>query len=185
MEIRNNVQSPNFGMALRIKNPQKTAEALKKLPAEVLNEYKAAGELLNDTKFYHVVVSNDLKPQIVSEEGAYWGPSYPSAPLPVIRFGEYNEHLKVGSSFGVSRLRGGEAAEDGVVHHNVWGICGSITDGTNKYDVKSLAQVAKTLDVSAIEYEKQLAAQKALEEASKLKNIKTVDELVSRFAVEA
>lgn len=69
MQVNNVHQSPNFGMALRIKNPQETAKALKELPMDVVKSYQKAGEALKGIKFYHVEVSPDLKPQMISNNG--------------------------------------------------------------------------------------------------------------------
>ena len=48
MQVNNNVQSPNFGMALKLQKGSK--EALKKLPMETIEKLQKAGEDLKDTQ---------------------------------------------------------------------------------------------------------------------------------------
>lgn len=186
MQVNNVQQSPNFGMALRIKSPKETAKALKELPMDVIKSYQKAGEELKDTKFYHVEVGPDLKPQLVSEKGAFWGPTVDRyCGRRITRLSRENDNLGVGNVYGVSRLYGGDVAEDGMVHHNVWTDCGAVTDGKNMFSMGSLADVAKTLDAAAIDYANKEAAKKAAEEAAKTRAALEVDELISKFGINA
>ena len=180
----NNVQSPNFGMALRIKNPKETAKALKELPLDLIRGYKKAGEVLENTKFYHVEVGPDLKPGIVSTKGAYWGPAK-SSRRDIVKLGSENDNLGIGSVYGVSRLRGGEVAEDGMVHHNVWSNCGPISDGKRFGTINALADVAVTLDEAAVDFAVKEAAKRAEEAATKAKVAEEVDDLIRTFSAEA
>lgn len=54
MQINNNVQSPNFGMALKI-NPG-ARKALKECSLETVQNLQKAAEDLKDTKLFHVKV---------------------------------------------------------------------------------------------------------------------------------
>ena len=62
MQIRNNLQSPNFGMALKIK--QEAIESLRKAPLDNIIKLNKAGEELKD-----------FKPRIVSKHAAYVFPA--------------------------------------------------------------------------------------------------------------
>lgn len=64
MQVNNNVQSPNFGMALRIK-PGAVA-GLKTKSRETINEIQRIAEELKDTQFYHLVLGENGERIIVS-----------------------------------------------------------------------------------------------------------------------
>ena len=67
-----NVQSPNFGMALKI---SKGAQAkLKDLPMSTIEKLQKAGEDLKDTRFYHVKVDDNLSTKLTADKDAYFGP---------------------------------------------------------------------------------------------------------------
>ncbi len=186
MQVKSVQSSQNFGMSLRIKNPTETAKALRELPIDVIRSYKEAGEALKDTKFYHVEVGPDLKPQIVSKKGAFWGPVKDMVNgRKISSLSHENDNLGIGRVYGVSRLRSGEAAEDGMVHHNVWTSYDTVTDGKKAFTMESLADVATTLDAAAVDFAKKAAAQETAAAAAKLEAAEEVEGLISKFAVDA
>lgn len=83
MEIRNNVQSPNFGMAFKINNVKGMPKALEKLPEKAIASLQEAGKILGKegdekaTKYYHVVVDldNSGNPivRLEADRDAYFG----------------------------------------------------------------------------------------------------------------
>lgn len=56
MNTNNNLTSPNFGMAMRIK--PEARESLAKAPKKLLEELKKCGEELKDTKYYDLVIDH-------------------------------------------------------------------------------------------------------------------------------
>ncbi|MBQ8459650.1 hypothetical protein IJ541_06070 [bacterium] len=177
MEVRNNVQSPYFGMALRIKKSEKIAEKLSELPIETIRKIEKAGERLKDTQFYHVELGEDLVPRLVSKEGAYWGLNIENA-APV-RYGE-GDNIMLGSRYGISRLSGGKA-EDGFVRHNAWDSCGALNKIT---DIDDLTDIALKLDSAAVKQARQQANLIAAQEVAKKEASSAANTLLSKFSVE-
>ena len=73
MQIRNNLQSPNFGMALKIK--QEAIESLRKAPLDNIIKLNKAGEELKDFKVWDLEVYGFCRPRIVSKHAAYVFPA--------------------------------------------------------------------------------------------------------------
>ena len=167
MEIRNIIQSPNFGMALKLKSCSRLSEALENLPnpRQAIEDIKAAGKLLGKegeedaTKFYHVgvdVKNGKIKCEIEAAEDAYFGP---------FTKGEY------ATNKGYERSNGANIKSDrvlmidqndttiaGVARYvpygkkesffNVWGPFGAYG---NIEDLPKITQIAKLLDEVAAE----------------------------------
>ena len=129
MEVNRNYQSPNFGMALRIKKGAK--EALQDCSMETIKQLQEAGEKLKDTKFYHVVVNDDLSAEVKAPKDAYFG-----------FFGKHK--VTPFTEAGVARyLPEGSPEPD----FNVWNLFGPCT---NVQDINTLSKVAKILDDVAV-----------------------------------
>lgn len=189
MQVNNNVQSPNFGMALKIsKGAQK---ALEQLPMETIESLQKAGQELKDTKFYHVKVDDDLKAAITADKDAYFG-LFPKRMdgYSATRHGECkaagkivpekdiimidNEH---GTIAGVSRkVPYGESAP----FFNCWGPYGAYNE---LIDIKQLTKLAKMLDDVAAEKAYQKAAKEAAELAEKKEVAKAVGNLLDAYGV--
>jgi len=184
MQVNNNVQSPNFGMALKISKGAK--QALKELPMETIENLQKAGEKLKDTKFYHVKVNDDLTAQITADKDAYFG---------LFKNKPYSSH------YGVERIDGRDFTSNRVILINnnnytiagvsryvpfrqtepsfhAWGPLGSYTDVK---DIRSLAEVAKILDGAAAEKAYQTTAKNAELTAEQAKVSKAVDSLLDTF----
>lgn len=76
MEVRNNMQSPNFGMALKIKC---SAKDLEEAGTKVLERLGKAGEELADTKYWDLEVlkgTNGLSPLQYRVNGNYCANAY-------------------------------------------------------------------------------------------------------------
>lgn len=166
MEVNRNYQSPNFGMALRIKKGAK--EALQDCSMETIKQLQEAGEKLKDTKFYHVVVNDDLSAEVKAPKDAYFG-------FFGKQFGDNIEGNYVARRHGVSKNKGQDVtdnriimidrdngmreayAEAGVARYlpegspepdfNVWNLFGPCT---NVQDINTLSKVAKILDDVAV-----------------------------------
>lgn len=67
MNTNNNITSPNFGMAMRIKPQAK--ESLAKAPQELLEKLKYCGDKLKDTKFVDLVVDQGPSYHIYDKMG--------------------------------------------------------------------------------------------------------------------
>ena len=176
----NNTVSTNFGMALRIKNPQQTAKALKELPLPVVEKYADAADKLKGTTFYHLQVDSDLKPVILGKQGSYWGPIV--SEKAVIRkvnddLFDKSKELKISRDY---------VGNDGFVHHKV----------DKNADVSSLTDIVLALDKAAVEHSDRVAreamaqaaekaARKAAYQAEKQAVKNTVDKLVNRFSINA
>lgn len=184
MEVNRNYQSPNFGMALRIKKGAK--EALQDCSMETIKQLQEAGEKLKDTKFYHVVVNDDLSAEVKAPKDAYFG--FFGKP-----FGDNFEGDYFAVRNGVSKNKGQMVKDDRIImierdrdkvtpfteagvarylpegspepDFNVWNLFGPCT---NVQDINTLSKVAKILDDVAVKrYEEgiktaeELAAKKA------------------------
>lgn len=197
MEIRNNVQSPHFGMALKLKSGSRLSEALENLPnpRQAIEDIKAAGKLLGKegeedaTKFYHVgvdVKNGKIKCEIEADKDAYFGP---------FTKGEYATHN------GVERNNGVDIKSDRIlmidkngttiagvgryVPHgeeqpffNVWGPFGAYG---NIEDLPKITQIAKLLDeVAAEKYAQNLTTNSEhLLEKAKIKN--DINDLIKEY----
>ena len=64
MQVNNVHQSPNFGMALKIK--PSAVDALKNLSRGEIEQLQKAGEALKDTKYWHMVIGENGDRTIVS-----------------------------------------------------------------------------------------------------------------------
>ena len=191
MQVSNNVQSPNFGMALRInKNAQK---ALKELPFKTIEELQKAGEELKDTAFYHVGIfekDGKLSAALESDKDAYFGLFKDRNGYSATRNGRTKENGKEviddriimiarggDDLYGVARyLPQGETTP----FYNTWGLFGSLNSPTS---VSHLAKVAKLLDGVAQEKYAEKEAQMAKEILEKEKVVSAVDNLMDKFGV--
>lgn len=185
MQLNNNVQSPNFGMALKINKGAQ--EALNKLPMETIEKLQKAGEELKDTKFYHVAVDNNLGAKITADKDAYFG-LFRTKDYQAIAHGKTMEDGKLvpdkniimiadnrgNSIYGVGRyLHLGESKP----FFNAWGLYPLI----NVQDVTSLANIAKILDDAAITKYEELATKQAAEISDKAEVSKVVVKLLDTF----
>lgn len=64
MQVNNVQQSPNFGMALRIK--PSAVDALKTFSRGEIEKLQKAGQALKDTKYYHLEIGENGERKIVS-----------------------------------------------------------------------------------------------------------------------
>jgi len=64
MQVNNVHQSPNFGMALKIK--PSAVDALKNLSRGEIEQLQKAGEALKDTKYYHLEIGENGERTVVS-----------------------------------------------------------------------------------------------------------------------
>lgn len=189
MQVNNNVQSPNFGMALKLQKGSK--EALKKLPMETIEKLQKAGEDLKDTQFYHVEVADDLSAKITADKDAYFGlfPKLMSGHF-AIKNGTTKEAGKMVPADNIIMIENDGGTIAGVARYvpygetkpffNAWGPVGAYnTVG----DVPKLAKLAKILDTAAAEqYSKNL--QKTINtNIEKEKVSKAVDEMLDNFGV--
>ena len=187
MQVNNNVQSPNFGMALKLQKGSK--EALKKLPMETIEKLQKAGEDLKDTQFYHVEVADDLSAKIAADKDAYFGlfPKLKSGHF-AIKNGTTKEAGKMVPADNIIIIENDGGTIAGVARYvpygetkpffNAWGQVGAYnTVG----DVPKLAKLAKILDTAAAEqYSKNL--QKTINSnIEKDKVSKAVDGLLDTF----
>ncbi|MGN0031035.1 MAG: hypothetical protein ACI37Q_03675 [Candidatus Gastranaerophilaceae bacterium] len=188
------VQSPNFGMALRInKNAQKS---LKELPMESLNELKIIGERLKDTKYYHIGISDkngDIVAKLESDKGAYFG---------FFNDGPWGYHVKRYAGLEKDGKSIPDENEiliecDGAPVFTKWvkrhfvpekpepvydcrSVQGSLD---NLKEIRELSDVAIILDEATVQkYAQELAKQKAQDEA-KAATSKAVDNLLDEFGV--
>ena len=182
MQVNSVQSSPNFGMAMRIKNPQRTAEKLKELPIEVIKMIDEAGMKLKDTEFYHIELDELLQPRLVSKPGAYWGPSKGRYNISSIKDTDilmFNNGFE--DKYGVSRHYGGEV-KDGFVRYGTWDFLGPLS---NIRDINALAEVAIDLDKAAVSQAKKIAQQQCEQAAAKKEVESAVDSLISKFSVNA
>lgn len=73
MQVNNNIHSPGFGMALKIK-PQ-AVESLRKAPLDYIIKLEAAGKELKDFKVWDLEIYGVGRPRIVSSHAAYTFPA--------------------------------------------------------------------------------------------------------------
>ncbi len=171
MEIRNNVTSPNFGMALKINKKLVNQKALEELGSETLQKIQKAGEELQDTKFYHVVIDNPNSAKIEADKDAYFG-LFNGEKYQATKHGKQKVNGEIvpderiimiddkngNTLFGVGRY---QFYEEDTPFFNAWGLFGA---ADSPKDIKLLARVAKILDNVAVEkYNEQLANNAAQE----------------------
>ena len=191
MQVNNNVQSPNFGMALRInKNAQK---ALKELPLETIEQLQKAGEELKNTEFYHVGIfekDGKLSAAIESDKDAYFGLFKERNRYSATRNGITKENGKVVPDdriimidqggvdcYGVSRYM---PYGENKPFYNTWGHFGPIDTPSQ---VSELATVAKLLDSVAQEKYVEQQAKIAKEVIEREKVVGAVENLIDKFGV--
>ncbi len=185
MQINNNVQSPNFGMALKISKGAK--KALENCSNETIEELQKAGEALKDTKFFHVKIDDNLGAKIDSDENAYFG------------FFKTDEYFA--NRNGVHKFGGKEVPDERIImiendrgtiagvgryvpynetkpFYNTWGVLGAYK---NVNDIKYLAKIAKILDSAAVSKYTQGVEQAALENAEKAKVSQAVSKLLDTY----
>lgn len=187
MQVNNNVQSPNFGMALKIKNGAK--DALKNCSMETIEKLQKAGEELKDTKFYHVTVGDDLSAKLTADKDAY--------------FGLFNRHdIYTARNHGMMKSEGKMVEDPRIIL--IGNTCGRTEFGVGRYipygetqpffdvwgplvpynkvnDLPELTKVAKILDGVAAEKAYQAAAEEAVKAAENAKVSKAVDSLLDSF----
>jgi len=186
MQVNNNVQSPNFGMALKINKGAR--KALENLPMETIERLQKAGEELKDTKYYHVTVGDDLKANITADKNAYFG---------------LFENKKYLASNGVEKVNGENVLSDRIViindkntkrdiagvsryvpygktepFFNTWGSFGPYE---HVNDISQLTQVTKILDEVAAEKAYQKSVKLSAEKVEKENVTKAVDNLLDTF----
>lgn len=174
MNVNYNIASPNFGMALRIKNTPKVAERLKEQPAEAIQCLKEAGEILKDTRFFHVTLGEDLVPRIIGKKGAYFGVSEEA----LLRrpHGVSEDMLVLDDVFQIERKQGLNP-ESAFNEYSVFSFPVGMLDRLK--DANVLANIANELDTAAVEY---LNKQAAIT-AQKQKTSRLVDSLLGEFGV--
>ena len=172
MQIINNVQSPNFGMALKINKWAK--KDLCKMSMKTIQDLQKAGEELKDTKYYHVVVDNNLEVGIKADKDAYFGP-FKTKDYQAILYSDNDlrirDNTEIYSLYGVSRM-----FLDGSPNpiFCAWGPEGSCY---NVLQIKSLTKIVKILDDAAVAKYAELDAKMA--EQAKVSG--AVDKLLDTF----
>ena len=199
MEIRNNVQSPNFGMAFRIKPVEGMPEALNRLSEEAIESLQKAGKILgkegepNATKYYHVVVdlNKSGKPivRLDADKDAYFG---------VFRHSMEDGSTYLGRPGSNDNIIMLSKEHNGYNDYNIAGVARYMSDGEVKpsfnawvydslnkpEDASDLAEIAKILDSVAAQkaYEK---SQVATQKAAKAEKISTdVANLMRDFSIQ-
>lgn len=185
MEIRNNVQSPNFGMALRINKGAR--KALEKRSMETIEKLQKAGEQLKDTKFYHIEVGDDLTAKITADKDAYFG------------FFKTKDHFA--NRHGSSKTAGVMVPDDRIImiennvgtiagvgryvplgeiqpFFNTWGAVGAYN---TVEDVPQLSKIAKILDNVAVKKYAERAAAESAQEVESNNVAKAVGKLLDTF----
>lgn len=147
MQVRNNLQSPNFGMAMKISKGAR--KALQDCSLETLQKLEKAGNDLKDTKFYHVNVDDNLCCNLERSKNAYWGP-FKSENTYSVYLTEHNVQRKDALIFripnsdafdvGVTKVSSGTDAKP------VFEIWGWDSNYNRPEDILSIANVAKVLD---------------------------------------
>lgn len=177
MQISNNMQSPNFGMALRIKSS--ALDSLKDMSRSDVEKLQKAGEALKDTKYYHLLIGENGERTVVSPfANKYKGGSF-SVKEPTDEFlkfdaiwaGTESGNLKPGDAYsGAIKFSNKEAAQK--AYKDISQTC---SYGPEK-DVKMI----KYLD--AREIEKDAEAKTIQEEKNAIANM--VDDLFAKYPAE-
>lgn len=199
MQVNNNIQSPNFGMALKIEKGAR--KALQNCSLETLKDLERAGADLKNTKFYHVNVDDNLCCTLEGNKNAYWGP-FRVADNYSVYLTEHNLERKDALIFKIPKLN--------VFDVGVTRIC-SETDakptyklwGWDKYyekpeDILRLTHVARVLDEVetnlqngimkvingiAVKKDDEVAVQTLLKQQKQAHVTKTIDNLIDIFGV--
>lgn len=174
MNTINNTQSPNFGMALKIKPEAK--ESLLKASKETLDSLKDAGNRLKDTKQYDLVVDKGPSYHIYDRNtGSYYDHVHSS--ITPMNAGEKDDTLKLTLSNAKDYMRknlefsGGEREAAFYLRN--------INDATSNLSTK--LEAIEALETSN-EY---LAKKAAAENAKKTEQEDAVNELITKFGVDA
>lgn len=90
MQINKIKQSPNFGMALKLRPSLR--KTLQNSSMELINKLDKIGTDLSNTKYYHLEIDGDLRPHITSTLGKYY-----RAPFDIvdIRSGYNSRYMQV------------------------------------------------------------------------------------------
>lgn len=188
MEIRSNVLSPNFGMALRINKGAR--KGLEECATDVIQNLETACYKIKDTKFYHVEVGDDLSAKLVADKNAYFG-LFSEKDSTALRYGEaivdgcYRTDNRIiilnndCGRFAVGRFL--PYGDDTKPFFKVWSNYGEC-DRVNY--INSLASVARSLDLAAVtKYNEQLAAKNNVNPAVKVDVSKRVGKLLDKYGV--
>lgn len=185
MQVNNNTQSPNFGMALRI-NPKAT-ENLKKCSIETIKKLQEAGEELKDTKFYHVAVDENLGCKIESEGKPYFGLFEDEENRITTSYGTKKEKDTNVTADNIIMIKQGNTSLGGVGKYipymeskptyNAWGYNAYNQVG----DIKQLSTIAKLLDKAAVAKYKEECAAAILKKAKEQEVSNAVDDLMKNY----
>lgn len=174
MNTINNAQSPNFGMALKIKPEAK--ESLLKASKETLDSLKDAGNCLKDTKQYDLVVDKGPSYYIYDRNtGSYY--DHVHSYITPLNAGEKDDTLKLTLDNAQGYIT--KELEIPKVNYNLDVWLDSINMAPSELDSKLSA--IKALETSN-EY---LAKKAAAENAKKAEQENFVNELFTEFGVDA
>lgn len=189
MQVNNNVQSPNFGMALKISKGAQ--QALKELPMETIERLQKAGADLKDTKFYHVEVSDDLSAKLTADKDAYFG-LFKTKDYSANKHGKQKTDGNLVTDDRIILIEDNKAGGTiaGIGRYVPWGksqpffdTWSAIGPANDVNSIGKLAKVAKILDGVAAEKSYQKAAEEAQAIAQKNEVSKAVDNLLDSFGV--
>ena len=175
MQVNSVQQSPNFGMALRIK-PSAVAD-LKTFTRGEIEKLQKAGEALKDTKYYHLEIGEKGQRTIVSQyANKYDGGSF-SVDEPNDEFlkfraiwkGRESGDLKPGSEYnGCIKFLDKEAAKS------------AYTNVKDTHGIERDVKMIKYLDAREVEKAAEEEAKRA--EAKEISNM--VDDLFAKYPAE-
>ena len=158
----NQSTSPNFGKLKIVKTPA-LESALKKENIETLSKIAAAGEKLNNTKFFDIVLKTEpqkdvLKAVIVSPLDAYFG-SFSTESCNVSQ-DKNTKSLLFNDICRIARYTSDNQQE---AFYNVWGLGSYIYEKAS--DIATLSQVALEMDKAAVQkYNERIALEKSQRE---------------------
>ena len=194
MQVNNNVQSPNFGMALRIKKGPEVVDSLEKLTKKDLKALSEAGKILgregepNATKHYHVLVDTDSNGKVVAKIDAdkdpYFGPFKVDMGRRENYVGEYGNDSNIimirntydgGPFAAVARYE--KQGEKPI--YDAW----SYVTVNEELGVSQLAKIAKILDTVAAKVEYNKAAKLAKEGEIKAEKAGMVSDLMKDYGI--
>lgn len=173
----NQSTSPNFGKLQIVKSPT-IANVLEKQSVDNLQKIKNVGEVLKNTKFFNIVITdknNYLVPQIESSIDAYFGTFY-SKIFNDIKYSLKENTIMLDKTYGVARYK----SEDGTkATYNVWNCFGNV----NNIDaLETLSMIALELDREAIKrYNEKTVADKAQREYEQAIS-KLANDVLAEFA---
>lgn len=184
MQVNNNFQSPNFGMALKVNNGAK--KALENLNIGTIEKLQKAGIELKDTKYYHLKVDNDLSAKIVGDKDAYFG-KFRNGDIFAVRNGVKPENGLLVSDSNIIMIENPHGTIAGVAKYvqddkkeaviHAWGL----TPYNSVRNITELSKITKLLDDVAVQkYTENL--QKAAEETTRKGTVsKAVTNLLNSF----